>query len=108
MVMMRNLFFYDTHPPQDACHPFLDQATDEEKAAAKKALEIYSALADTERGSFLKEFDAQGGKYGKVSNLKWVGRFEKSIIGERETEISVNENFLTRTVVILKMRRIIF
>ena len=64
MGMMRDLFFYDTHPPQDACHPFLDQATDEEKAAAKKALEIYSALADTDRSSFLKEFDAQGAKDG--------------------------------------------
>ena len=105
MGMMRDLFFYDTHPPQDACHPFLDQATDEEKAAAKKALEIYTALADVGRTSFLKEFDAQG---GKVSNLKWVGRFEKAIVGEKETEIAVNENFLTRTVVILKMRRIIF
>ena len=104
MGMMRDLFFYDTHPPQDACHPFLDQATDEEKAAAKKALEIYSALADTDRSSFLKEFDAQGDK----TNLKWIGRFEKSIVGEKETEIAVNENFLTRTVVILKMRRIIF
>ena len=105
MGMMRDLFFYDTHPPQDACHPFLDQATDEEKAYAKKALEIYTALAEVGRTSFLKEFDAQG---GKVSNLKWVGRFEKTIVGEKETEISVNENFLTRTGVILKMRRIIF
>ena len=104
MGMMRDLFFYDTHPPQDACHPFLDQATDEEKAYAKKALEIYTALAEVGRTSFLKEFDAQGDK----SNLKWVGRFEKSIVGEKETEIAVNENFLTRTVVILKMRRIIF
>ena len=104
MGMMRDLFFYDTHPPQDACHPFLDQATDEEKAYAKKALEIYTALAEVGRTSFLKEFDAQGDK----TNLKWIGRFEKSIVGEKETEISVNENFLTRTVVILKMRRIIF
>ena len=67
-------------------------------------MEIYNSLADpSTRTEFLKEFDANA-----KGDLKWVGKFEKTITGNKKTTVSINENFLTRICGILNIMRIIF
>ena len=75
----------------------INTGKDREKAtAAEQALKVYQELAaPDDRAKFLKEFEVNGG--GKnPGSLKFALTFHQRLKDEIETNVSANENWLTR------------